>query len=93
MRAFVKEDKWVQFIATAIGRGFFPDKTPGGNSIYVRNPLPEDPKNHVLLIITDDRELHLVTPFGETPFMEAHKDAYGDLLNDDFIVFERGEFD
>lgn len=93
MRAFIKEDKWVNFVATAIGRGFFPDTLPNGERMYVRNPDGSDSIGFTMLLITMDRELHLATPVGESPFMEAHKETFSDLIADDFIEYVEGDFD
>ena len=30
---------------------------------------------------------------GESPFMEAHKDKYQDLIDDGFIEYVKGRFD
>ena len=39
------------------------------------------------------RELKLITPMGESPFMEVQNQFYQDLINDDFIEYKSGKFD
>lgn len=95
MRALIKTSKWVNFIYEHMAYGFMTDTNPKTKeTMYVRNvgrddndPIP------VYLIITMDRELHLVTPMGESPFMESQQAHYKDLLDDDMIEYVKGAFD
>ena len=93
MRAFIKSDKWAQFVVYALSMGFMPDELPTGEPVYCRNPRPDLPNNHTMLVITSDMELHLLTPLGESPFMEAHKNCFEDLIDKDWIEFVKGDFD
>ena len=98
MRAIIKRNKWVEFINTYQAYGFTMDILPkeyrGSKTIYVR-PVGKD--NNVVtmtyLIVSMDGELHLVTPMGESPFMESHKDKFEDLIAMNFIDFVKGEYD
>ena len=38
------------------------------------------------------RRVSLITPFGESPFMESWKEAYKDLLDDGYIELEENKF-
>ena len=94
MRAFIKMDKWASFMINHTLYGFLTDVRANEKSVYVRNighdanePLP------IYLVITMDRELHLVTPMGESPFMESHEADFSDLIDDDLIEYVKGEFD
>lgn len=97
MRAFIKQDKWVNFLATSMHYGFSSDENPKTKqSILVRIVNgPNDFKGFcdVFLVITMDRELHIVTPLGESPFMETHEAHFKDLIDDDLIEYVKGEFD
>lgn len=93
MRAFINEECKYEFASKAIGFGFFNDILPTGERVWVRNPRPDDPKNHTMLVITSDMEIHLVTPMGESPFMEAHKDCFKDLISEGLVEFREGDFD
>ena len=87
MRAIIKRSKWVEFMNTYQVYGFtmdiLPSKYRGSKTIYVRpvemNGSPS-PMIMTYLIISMDGELHLVTPMGESPYMESHKDKFEDLL-------------
>lgn len=97
VRAFVKKDKWVNFLATSMHYGFSSDENPKTNESFlarvVHGPNKLADIFDVFLIITMDRELHIVTPFGESPFMETHEAHFKDLIDDDLIEYVKGEFD
>lgn len=93
MRAFIKEGNWYEFVSSAMGNGFFHDVLPTGEHAWVRNPRPEDPRNHTMLVITEDKEIHLVTPMGGSPFMETHEDCFKDLINKGWVEYRKGDFD
>ena len=93
MRAFIREECKYEFSANSMAYGFFNDLLPTGERVWVRNPRPDDPKNHTMLVITSDMEIHLVTPMGESPFMEAHKDCFKDLISEGLVEFKEGDFD
>lgn len=98
MRAIIKRNKWIEFMNTYQAYGFTMDTLPkkwnGSKTIYAR---PVNPKNDPIcleyLLITMDGELHLVTPMGESPFMESHKDKFEDLITMDLIDFVKGDYD
>lgn len=94
MRAFIKFNRWIEFIETYGEYGFYNDTLPKNNlSVYVRPADANDPLTPIVLMITMDREIHLATPMGESPFMESHEDVFRDLLNEDLVEYVKGEFD
>lgn len=87
MKAFIKKDKWQRFKhAYNIYFGFYTTL----NAKYYVKPLDE---NCSLVINKKTRQLDLVTPMGESPFMEVHKQFYNDLIEADFIEYKQGKFD
>lgn len=88
MRAFIKEDKWAEFKALSNKYGFYIDAHKPNK--YLTKVIDED---MLLLVQKKTRELHLVTPMGESPFMEVHTDFYKDLYKEGFIEFIEGKFD
>ena len=88
MRAFIKEDKWKEFKELTNKYGFYIDtKKP---SKYYAKSIDED---IILLVDKKTRELHLITPMGESPFMEVHTQFYKDLFDEGYIEFMEGRFD
>lgn len=101
MRAFIKEGAWLNFVTAYTSYGFLMTKIPEGSNVYKRygavsysRPYePNDPTCFVYLVVTLDRELHILTPMGESPFMEAHEKAFKDMLDADMIEYVKGDFD
>lgn len=88
MRAFIKEDRWEKFKELSNKYGFYIDvKKP---KLYLTKVIDED---LILLVQKKTRELHLVTPMGESPFMEVHTQFYKDLFDDGYIEFIESRFD
>lgn len=88
MRAFIKEDKWDKFKELSNRYGFYLDlKKP---KQYLTKVIDED---MILLVQKKTRELHLITPMGESPFMEVHTQFYRDLFDDGFIEYVESRFD
>lgn len=77
--------------------GFLTEELPipynGSKSMYVRPASKGDEPIALYLCITMDAELHLVSPMGESPFMETHKDVFMDLINLDMVEFVEGDYD
>lgn len=88
MRAFVTEDKWDQFKGISNKYGFYVDNKKPNK--YFTKIIDDD---MVLIIQKKTRELHLLTPMGESPFMEVHTQFYQDLYDEGYIQFEEGKFD
>lgn len=105
MRAFIKEGCWVSFVTTSVSYGFFSNKIPEGSSAYEKyggitysRPYDyldsqPDPYNIVYLTVTLNRELHIITPMGESPFMESHEKAFKDLVDANMIEYVKGDYD
>lgn len=99
MRAFIKEGCWLQFVTSYPSLGFLSTKLPEGNvknkygAITYSRPYDNEPDCMVYLVVTMDRELHIITPMGESPFMEAHERAFKDLLEGDMVEYVEGEYD
>lgn len=95
MRAVIKTTKWVEFMYNHLSYGFIEDNVPGKKEKMFVRPVKdnEDDPLSLFLIVTMDKELHLVTPMGESPFMETHKKEFEDLLDEGFIEFQKGQFD
>lgn len=88
MRAFVKQELWDRFKEISNKYGFYLDvKKP---KLYLTKVIDED---LILLVQKKTRELHLITPMGESPFMEVHTQFYKDLFDDGFIEFVESRFD
>ncbi|MGM9543511.1 MAG: hypothetical protein ACI3T9_00860 [Romboutsia timonensis] len=88
MRAYIKEDKWDKFKELSNKYGFYIDtKKP---KKYLVKTIDTD---MVLLVQKKTRELHLITPMGESPFMEVHTQFYKDLYDEGYIEFVEGRFD
>lgn len=86
MKAFIKKDKWEEFKKDYVFYSFTLAPNPNYYIKKVSDSL-------ILMISRKTKELHLITPMGESPFMEAHKDKYKDLLKKEFIEFKKGKFD
>lgn len=100
MRAFIKESCWLNFVSTYTGYGFLSTKIPEGSPAYKKygalsycRPYDNEPDCMVYLVVTLDRELHVITPTGESPFLESHKEAYLDLFRADMIEYKKGKYD
>lgn len=104
MRAFIKEGAWLNFVTAYPRYGFLMTKIPEGSHAYKKygalsysrpyDMLDEnDPFNVVYLTVTLDRELHVITPMGESPFMESHEKAFKDMLDANMIEYKKGKYD
>ena len=98
MRAFIKEGVWLNFLSTYPSYGFLSTKVPKGSKVYEKygavsysRPYDTDPNCMVYLVVTLDRELHVITPMGESPFLETHEKAFKDLA--DMIEYKKGKYD
>ena len=88
MKAFIKESKWEKFKELCSKYGFGVSlKKP---KQYFQKVIDED---IMLLVNKKTRELLLITPMGESPFMEVHKDTYKDIYDMGYIEYEEGRFD
>lgn len=97
MKLRFKKDKWTEFTEHYVKYGFYMD-TIKYKRVYVRIVNIQQNTNNmeldsIFLIITMDGFVHLVTPSGESPFMESHESAFKDLLNAGFVEYVKGEFD
>ena len=81
MKAFIKKEKWEEFKKDYVKYGFsfavFPDK------FYTK----------VILISRKTREIKLITPYGESPFMEVQGNYFEDLITNNFVEYKKGIFD
>lgn len=77
MKAYIKKEKRKEFKSKAKELGF------KLSNYYFR--IVEDP---VFLILNKQWRMMLVTPMGESPYMEAHKDKFQDLIDLDYIEFK-----
>ena len=101
MRAFIKEGCWLNFITAYPSYGFLSTKIPEGTNMYKKygaisysRPYdPTDPLGFLYLVVTLDRELHVLTPMGESPFMETHEQAFKDFVDANMIEYVKGEYD
>lgn len=88
MRAFIKDSRWDQFQEISDRYGFYIDlKKPNK---YLTKIIDDD---MILLVQKKTREMHLLTPMGESPFMEVHKQFYQDLFDDGYVEFVESRFD
>ena len=88
MKAYIKENKWEEFKELCSKYGFGVSlKKP---KQYFQKVIDED---IMLLVNKKTRELLLITPMGESPFMEVHKDTYKDIYDMEYIEYEEGRFD
>ena len=86
MRAFIRQDKWEEFKKDYVFYNFSLAPNP---NYYIKNIE----RNLLLVVSRRKKELRLITPLGESPFMEAHKEKYKDLIENNFIEFKKGKFD
>lgn len=87
MKAYIKKTKWQEFKDNYLDYGFTQAISP---KHYIR---VIDKQGLFLTINKRTRELGLFTLIGSSPFMEAHKDKYRDLLDLDYIEYKKGKFD
>ena len=89
MKAYIKKDKWNEFKENYSKYNFMPSVKKGdGYGKLLCNG------NILVCVIAKTRRLTLLTGLGgESPFMEAHKDKYKELIKDDFIEYKKGKFD
>lgn len=88
MKAFIKEDRWKEFKELCSKYKFTISLVKPKQ--YFEKEIDIDLK---LLVNKKTRELKLITPMGESPFMEVHKQFYQDLYNDGYIEYIEGRFD
>lgn len=100
MRAFIKEGSWLNFVTAYPSYGFLSTKIPKDTELYKRygvisysRPYDNEPDCMVYLVVTMDRELHVITPMGESPFMESHEEAFKDLVDANMIEYKKGKYD
>ena len=89
MKAYIKKDKWNEFKDNYSKYNFIPSAKDGYGFVKVLY------NGNILICITArTRRIRLITGLGgESPFMEAHKDKYQDLIDDGFIEYVKGRFD
>lgn len=89
MKAYIKKTRWKEFKEKYLDYDFTQAISP---KHYIRVV-----DKHGLLLVIDKktREMQIATPMGMggSPFMEAHKDRYRDLLDLDYIEYKKGKFD
>lgn len=97
MRAYIKKDKRKIFRSQAkrlgFGTGVFTSKAATNVDIEGPNYYYRKITDHLLLVIDKQYRLRLITPMGESPFMELHKDKFKDLLDLELVEYRKGEFD
>ena len=90
MRAFIKKEKWEYFIENWLDYGYLPsiDGTLKNPSVYKKIDVG-------LYVIVDaiTKEIHLATPYGSSPFMEAQTRFFQELIDNDLVEFVKGKFD
>lgn len=89
MRAFIKKDKWEEFIEKWLDYGYLPSFD------LLRHPSVYKKIDNLLYLFVDTvtKEIHLVTPLGSSPFMEVQTKYFQELLDDDLVEFVKGKFD
>lgn len=87
MKAFIKAERWDQFKETCNRFGFYLEIKPNK---YFTKRIDDD---IILLVQKKTREIHLLTPMGESPFMEVHTNLYKDLCDEGYVEFVEGRFD
>ena len=89
MKAYIKKNKWNEFKQNYTKYSFIPSAKQGLG--YVK---PMFDGRILICVIARTRRLTLITELGgESPFMEAHKDKFEDLVENNFIEFVKGKFD
>lgn len=88
MRAFIKEDRWDEFKELCSKYKF------GISQVKPKQYFQKEIDVDLLLLVNKKtRELKLITPMGESPFMEVHVNTYQDLYDDGYIEYVEGRFD
>ena len=81
------KEKWEEFKKDYVKYGFsfavFPDE-------FYTKPID---RFLVILISRKTREIKLITPYGESPFMEVQGNYFEDLITNNFVEYKKGIFD
>lgn len=97
MDAFIKKDKRDlfkdKFDSLGFGKGVFTSKARIGKDINSFDYYYRNIDEGLILAINKRYRLMLVTPMGESPFMESQKQFFQDLLDLDYIEFRKNQFD
>lgn len=90
MKAFIKKDKWEYFIENWLDYGYLPSIDE-----ILKNPCVYKKIDIGLYVIVDTitKEIHLVTPYGSSPFMEVQTKYFQELIDNDLVEFVKGKFD
>lgn len=90
MKAFIKKDKWEYFIENWLDYGYLPSI---GEKL--KNPCVYKKIDIGLYVIVDTitKEIHLVTPYGSSPFMEVQTKYFQELVDNNLVEFVKGKFD
>lgn len=81
MKAYIKKEKWTDFKSNRKKYGFSEEN----KTVYAKRI----DKYIILIVNKRTKELKLFTMMGSAAFIDAHKENYQDLINDDFIRFEK----
>lgn len=87
MKAFIKQEKWEEFKRDYVKYGFSLAAFP--NKFYTKSIT----RFLAIIISRRTREIKLITPYGESPFMEVQENYYLDLVANSFIEYKKGKFD
>lgn len=85
MKAYIKKEKWDEFKKNRIKYGFLEEN----KSVYGKRI----DKYIILVVNKRTKELKLFTMMGSAAFIDAHKESYQDLLDNNFIRFEKTMLD
>lgn len=90
MRAFIRKEKWEDFIENWLDYGYLPSIDG-----RLKNPSVYKKIDTLLYVIVDTitKEIHLVTPLGSSPFMEVQTKYFQELVAADLVEFVKGKFD
>ena len=88
MKAYIKKEKFEEFKNKYLYYGFKLAVNPSKG--WVKEI---DPTRLWVVVMKRTGEVKLLTPMGGSPFMEAHKDKYQELIDNDMVEFVKGRFD
>lgn len=85
MKAYIKKEKWNLFLEKKNEYGYIEE-----NKDFFAKRLD----SHLLVCVHKrKREIIVVTFMGIAAFVDAHKEKYQELINNDMVEYKKGKFD
>lgn len=81
MKAYIRKEKWDEFKRDRKQYGFLEEN----KTVYIKRI----DKYMILIVNKRTKEMKLFTMMGSAAFIDSHKEEYQDLINNQFIRFEK----